>query len=254
VPLPIPLNANDIVGRIADAASDRTRLAIIDHIASRTAIVFPVAEITAALHAKGARVLIDGAHALGQLPLDLEAIGADWYTANGHKWLYTPKGCAMFYAAPEVAARTLPLSVSHWHALGFPLAFDYVGTRDISAFLSVPAVLKFIDGFGIDAMRAYMTELARFGGGLMSGLGAHAVAPDAFFASMRAFILPQTRIATGADADALMHEMWTQHRIQIAAGDFEGKLLCRLSAQIYTDRADFEHFARTLERHGWAGR
>ena len=254
VALPMPLTANDVAGRIVDAASDRTRLAIIDHIASRTAIVFPVAEITAVLKAKGVRVLIDGAHALGQLPLDLEAIGADWYTANGHKWLYTPKGCAMFYAAPEVASRTVPLSVSHWHALGFPLAFDYVGTRDISAFLSVPAALKFIDGFGIDAMRAHMVELARFGGRLMGEIGAEAVAPDAFFASMRAFILPQSRTATAADADALMHDMWSQHRIQIAAGDFEGKLLCRLSAQIYNERADFEGFAQILDRHGWAGR
>ena len=254
VALPMPLTANDVAGRIVDAASDRTRLAIIDHIASRTAIVFPVAEITAVLKAKGVRVLIDGAHALGQLPLDLEAISADWYTANGHKWLYTPKGCAMFYAAPEVASRTVPLSVSHWHALGFPLAFDYVGTRDISAFLSVPAALKFIDGFGIDAMRAHMVELARFGGRLMGEIGAEAVAPDAFFASMRAFILPQSRTATAADADALMHDMWSQHRIQIAAGDFEGKLLCRLSAQIYNERADFEHFVQTLDRDGWAGR
>src|SRR6185436_21140777 len=106
----LPLNVNDVVGRIADAANKRTRLAIIDHIASRTAIKFPVAEITAALHAKGAQVLIDGAHALGQVPLELEAIGADWYTANAHKWLYAPKGCAMLYAAPHVAERTVPLS------------------------------------------------------------------------------------------------------------------------------------------------
>jgi isopenicillin-N epimerase len=84
------LTANDVVERIADAAGAKTRLAIIDHIASPTAVVFPVVEITRALKAKGARVLIDGAHGVGQLALDLPAIGADWYTANGHKWLYAP--------------------------------------------------------------------------------------------------------------------------------------------------------------------
>ena len=254
VPLPIPLNVNDVVGRIADAAGNRTRLAIIDHIASRTAVVFPVTEITAALKAKGVRVLIDGAHALGHLPLNLEAIGADWYTANGHKWLYTPKGCAMFYAAPDVASRTVPLSVSHWHQLGFPLAFDYVGTRDISACLSVPAALTFINGFGIDAMRAYMIDLARFGGQAMQALDATPVAPDSAFAAMRAYVLPQNRRADQADADALMHDLWSQHRIQIAAGEFQGRLLCRLSAQIYNEQSDFERFAEILNRHGWAGR
>jgi isopenicillin-N epimerase len=254
VALPIPLNINDVVERIADAASNRTRLAIIDHIASRTAVVFPVAEITAALKAKGVRVLIDGAHALGHLPLDLEAIGADWYTANGHKWLYTPKGCAMFYAAPDVAARTVPLSVSHWHELGFPLAFDYVGTRDISAFLSVPAALRFVERFGFEAARSYKLELARFGDVLMQELGGEPVATDSAFAAMRAHILPQTRAADAADADALMHDLWAEHRIQIAAGDFHGKLLCRLSAQIYNERADFDRFANVLRRHGWPGR
>ena len=132
VELPIPLTANDVVERIAEAAGSRTRLAIIDHISSPTAIVFPVAEITRALKAKGVAVMIDGAHAVGQLDLDLPAIGADWYTANAHKWLYAPKGCAFLMRAPD-AAQPLPLSVSHWHDLGFPRAFDYVGTRDVSA-------------------------------------------------------------------------------------------------------------------------
>jgi isopenicillin-N epimerase len=198
--------------------------------------------------------MIDGAHALGQIALDLETIGADWYTANAHKWLYAPKGCAFLYAAPEVAPRTKPLAVSHWHALSFPLPFDYVGTRDISAFLSVPAALKFIEGFGIDRMRAHMIDLARFGGTLMQELGAAPVAPDAAFAAMRAYVLPQSRVAQQSDADSLMHDLWTDHRIQIAAGEFEGKLLCRLSAQIYNGRADFERFFEAIRQHGWARR
>ena len=254
VALPIPLKANDIVERIAEGAGPRTRLAIIDHIASPTAVVFPVAEITAALKAKGVRVLIDGAHALGHLPLDLEAIGADWYTANAHKWLFAPKGCAMLYASAEMAARTVPLAVSHWHGLGFPRAFDYVGTRDISAFLSVPAALDFIERFGIEKMHAHMFALAREGGALMRRLGAEAVAGDAMSCAMRAYILPQSRTAEPADATDLMHELWEKHRIQVAASTFQGKLLCRLSAQIYNEGADFERAIAALSRDGWAGR
>jgi selenocysteine lyase/cysteine desulfurase len=88
----------------------------------------------------------------------------------------------------------------------------------------------------------------------MLELGAEPVASDAAFAAMRAHVLPQRRAATAADADALMHDLWAKHRIQIAAGDFQGKLLCRLSAQIYNERADFDRFADVLGRDGWPGR
>jgi len=254
VALPIPLTANDVVERIADAAGPRTKLAIIDHIASPTAIVFPVAEITRALKAKGAKVLIDGAHAVGQIALDLPAIGADWYTANAHKWLYSPKGSAFLYASEEVAGATTPLSVSHWHDLRFPRAFDYVGTRDVTPFLSVPAALDFIERFGAAEVRGYLDRLSRAGAEVVRALDAAPVAPDAMFAAMRAYVMPQTRAAEPGDAAHLMKTLWDKHRIQVASSAFQGKLLLRLSAQIYLERGDFEHATQTLARDGWPGR
>ncbi len=254
VSLPIPLTANNVVERIADAAGPKTRLAIIDHIASPTAVVFPVAEITRALKAKGVRVLIDGAHALGQLALDLPAIGADWYTANAHKWLFAPKGAAFLYATEEVAGETVPLSVSHWHELKFPRAFDYVGTRDVSAFLSVPAAIDFIERFGAANVRDYLAQLSRESIALVARLGAEPIAPDAMFAAMRTYILPQSRAAVPEDALQLMQELWEKHRVQVASSVFQGKLLLRLSAQIYVERADFERGVTALDRLGWPGR
>lgn len=254
VALPLPLTANDVVERIADAAGPKTRLAIIDHIASATAIVFPVAEITRALKAKGVRVMIDGAHAVGQLPLDLPAIGADWYTANGHKWLFAPKGAAFLYASEEVAGETVPLSVSHWHELRFPRAFDYVGTRDVSAFLSAPAAIDFVERFGAAEVRDYLARLSREGVALTARLGAEPIAPDAMFAAMRAYALPQRREAVPDDALQLMQGLWEKHRVQVASSVFQGKLLLRLSAQIYVERADFERGIAALDRHGWADR
>jgi isopenicillin-N epimerase len=254
VALPMPLTANDVVERIAEAAGAKTRLAIIDHIASPTAVVFPVAEITRALKAKGVRVLIDGAHAVGQLALDLPAIGADWYTANGHKWLYAPKGCAFLYATEAVAGQTVPLSVSHWHELRFPRAFDYVGTRDVSAFLSVPAAIDFFERFDAAKVRDYLLQLSRDGVAMMARLGAEPVAPDAMFAAMRTYILPQRRETVPDDALQLMYGMWDKHRVQLASNAFQGKLLVRLSAQIYIERADFAHGIAALDSHGWPGR
>lgn len=253
VALPVPLTANDVVERIVDAAGSRTRLAIIDHIASPTAIVFPVAEITRALKAKGARVLIDGAHAVGQLDLDVPAIDADWYTANAHKWLYAPKGSAFLYAAAD-APQPLPLSVSHWHDLGFPRAFDYVGTRDVTPFLSVPAALDFVDKFGATEIRAQLNRLSREGAEVMRALDATPVAPDSMFAAMRTYILPQRRTADPDDALTLMRTMWDDHRIQVASTAFQGNLQLRLSAQIYMDRTDYERAVDVLQRTGWPGR
>jgi isopenicillin-N epimerase len=254
VSLPIPLIANDVVERIVGTAGLQTRLAIIDHIASPTAVVFPVAEITRELKAKGVRVMIDGAHALGQLALDLPAIGADWYTANAHKWLFAPKGAAFLYAAEEVAVETAPLSVSHWHDLRFPRAFDYVGTRDVTGFLSVPAAIDFIERFGATAVRQYLCDLSREGVAVLRPLGAEPIAPDALFAAMRAYALPQQRPAEPDDALQLMKTMWDEHRIQVASSTFQGKLLLRLSAQVYVERTDFERCAAVLGRVGWPGR
>lgn len=254
VALPLPLTANDVVERIADAAGPKTRLAIIDHIASATAIVFPVAEITRALKAKGVRVMIDGAHAVGQLPLDLPAIGADWYTANGHKWLFAPKGAAFLYASEEVAGETVPLAVSHWHELKFPRAFDYVGTRDVTSFLSVPAAIDFVERFGAAKVRDYLAQLSRDGVAVVRRLGAEPIASDAMFVAMRAYTLPQRREAVPDDALQLMQGLWEKHRVQVASSVFQGKLLLRLSAQIYVERADFERGVAALDAHGWAGR
>jgi isopenicillin-N epimerase len=254
VALPLPFSANDVVERIADAANERTKLAIIDHIASPSAMLFPVAEITRALHAKGVMVLIDGAHAVGQLALDLPAIGADWYTANAHKWLYSPKGSAFLYAADEAAMRVRPLSVSHYHELAFPRAFDYVGTRDVTAFLSVPAAIEFVNEFGADDVRRYLATLSRAGAEIVKPLGVTPIAPDAMFAAMRAYILPQRRAVEAGDVMLLMRGLWDKHRIQVAANAYQGKFILRLSPQIYVERVDFEHLAQVLEREGWPGR
>lgn len=252
--LPVPLQANDVVGRITDAAGPRTRLAIIDHIASAPALVFPVKEITRALQAKGVRVLVDGAHALGQLALDLEDIGADWYTATAHKWFYSPKGSAFLFARDPQELKLRPLSVSHYYHDPYPLCFDYVGTRDVTAFLTVPHAMDFIESYGARDIREHLETLSREGTAIFARIGAAPIAPDSMFAAMRAYHLPQAREVRAEDAQALINGFWDRHRVQVAASAYQGKLLLRVSAQLYVDRGDFAHLADLLERHGWPGR
>ena len=252
--LPIPFTSNDVADRIADAAGPRTRLAIIDHIASAPALVFPVAEITRALQAKGVKVMVDGAHALGQLELNLEEIGADWYTATAHKWFYSPKGSAFLHARNPGDLALRPLSVSHYYNDPFPLCFDYVGTRDVTAFLTLSPAQDFIEQHGAADIRNWLTRLSRAGIEPLSRIGATPIAPDSMFAAMRAYHLPQRRPVVPDDAQQLINGFWDKNRIQIAASAYQGKLLLRVSAQIYVDIDDIAHLADTLERDGWPGR
>jgi len=252
--LPIPMTSNDVVGRIVDAATPRTRLAIIDHIASAPALVFPVAEITRALQARGVKVMVDGAHALGQLDLNLDGIGADWYTATAHKWFYAAKGSAFLHARNPGDMQLRPLSVSHYYNDPFPLCFDYVGTRDVTAFLTLSPAQDFIEQYGAAEIRTWLTSLSRAGIEPLSRIGATPIAPDSMFAAMRAYHLPQRRPVVPDDAQQLINGFWDKHRIQVAASAYQDKLLLRLSAQVYVDLEDFGHLTDVLDREGWPGR
>jgi isopenicillin-N epimerase len=253
LPLPCTTDA-DIVERVVSAAGPRTVLAILDHIVSPTGFVLPVAEIVRGLKARGVRVMIDGAHGPGQIALDVPGLGADWVTGNLHKWLYTPRGTAYFWAAPEVRDITLPLNISHDAAQGFPRAFDYTGTRDSTAWLCAPDVLAFVAEFGLDRIISHNRTLAAQGARAFERLGATRNAGDGQFAAMQSLTLPTLRAAAPEDAVWLIAQMWDQHRIQIASNSVDGRLLLRVSAQIYVSPEDFDRAATALDRLGWPGR
>jgi isopenicillin-N epimerase len=254
VEIPVPTAADDIVWRLDQALATHVKVAIIDHITSPTALVMPLARIIPKLHAHGARVIIDGAHAIGQVPIDLEALGADWYVSNLHKWLFAPKGTALLYASKKVAPTTRPNVVSHFIAMGFPASFDYTGTRDNSGWLAAPAAIRFFEDLGPERVRAYQKRLLQTVDELLTGIGADPVAPIEMNAAMRSFVLPQRRAATPEDADALLDALWTRHRIQVWTKDFAGHLLLRVSAQVYVDEADLRRLRDVLKAEGWPAR
>lgn len=255
VDLPIPFtSSDDVVARVLAGANVRTRLAILDHIVSPTAFVLPVARIAQALKDRGVRVMIDGAHGPGQIPLDVPGLGADWVTGNLHKWFYAPRGTAYLWAAPEVRDITLPLNISHDVADGFPRAFDYTGTRDSTAWLCVPDAMAFVAGYGLDRIMAHNRALAHAGTTLFARLGATPNAEPIQFAAMQSMTLPTRRAATPEDAVWLIAQMWDQHRVQIAASAVNGRLLLRVSAQIYVELGDFARAAEALDTLGWPGR
>jgi isopenicillin-N epimerase len=252
--IPLPTTADDARARIREAAGPRVRLAIIDHITSATALVFPIADIVADLHKRGTRVLVDGAHAIGQIPLDIGEIGADWYVTNMHKWLYAPKGSALLHAADAMRPMTRPAITSHYIEMGFPKSFDWVGTRDYSGWLALPVALAFLNELGPERLRRHEALHVNLATELMHGLGARPAGERRMCAAMRAFILPQGRQAHADDALALKQSLWEDASIQVNAGVVGGSLLIRISTQAYVEAADLHDLRTQLERGGWPGR
>ena len=206
--LPFPINhPHDALEAVLAAVTPRTRLAVIDHVTSPTALVLPIADIVAALAERGVDTLVDGAHGPGMLDLDVPAIGAAWYVGNLHKWVYAPKGSAFLWVAPDRQPGIRPLVISHGansprtERSRFRLEFDWTGTGDQTPYLAVPAALRFgaslLPG-GWEAMRRRNHDLAIDGRDLvLRALDQAPPAPDAMIGSMATVPLPPTLDAGG---------------------------------------------------------
>ncbi len=254
VPIALPADKDQIIERVLAAAGARVRLALLDHITSPTALVFPVRELAAQLRQRGILLLVDGAHAIGQVPLDLSAIGADWYVSNLHKWQFAPRGTALLHATGTAAALTRPLVTSHFIELGFPRSFDYLGTRDYTAWLAAPAALRFHQQLGVARLRAYQASLIAHASRALVGVGAEAIAPAELSAAMRCFHLPQHRPAVPEDAGEVMRMLWERARIQVRCITLGSRLLLRVCGQAYVEAEEFTALAETLRRYGWPAR
>jgi len=238
VPFPIS-DAAEIIAAVKQKLSTRTRLAIFDHVTSQTAIVSPVRELTALAHAAGALVLIDGAHGPGMLDLDVQAVGADWYVGNCHKWLMAPKGCGFLWASPPRQADLHPLVISHGYGRGFTAEFDWTGTRDPSAWLAVPAAIEFHQKLGGPALRERNRTLARNAADMLAQTwNTERGAPDALTGSMAAVRLPLAGPATPERANKLRVKLFEQHRIEVPVTCVAGAMWVRVSAQAYNGPED----------------
>lgn len=247
VEVPIPLPLDDVAAVIAAVAArlgPRTRLAIFDHVASSSALILPVAELTRLARGAGARVLIDGAHAPGQVQLDLPAVGADWYVGNCHKWLMAPRGCGFLWAPPESQALVHPLTISHGYGTGFLAEFDWTGTRDPTPFLAVPAAIACHQRLGGAALMARNDALARDAAHLLAAAwGTETGPPEGAFAAMATVRLPLADAKTAEEGIALQRRLSDEYGIEVAVIAQAGPLWVRISAQAYNELADYERLA-----------
>jgi len=241
IPFPRPSPA-EVLDTVAAAITPDTRIAVIDHITSASALVLPVAGIVALCHARGVPVLVDGAHAPGQIDLDLTAIGADWYTGNCHKWLCAPKGAAFLWSAPNRQAGLHPVVISHGLDQGYLAEFGWTGTRDPSAALSVPAAIDFHEQLGGPALRRRNVSLAMDAAAMLADrLGTETGTAPPMAGAMGLVRLPL------ADATGLRARL-------LAAGTdapihaIDGGVWLRLSAFAYNEPEDYVRLGDILAR------
>jgi isopenicillin-N epimerase len=248
--MPLPLSdCGAIATAIGSRCGPRTRLAILDHVTSPTAVVCAIRDLTSLCHTSGAAVLVDGAHAPGMLTLDIPSIGADWYVGNCHKWLMAPKGSGFLWTSPARQSNTHPLVISHGYGQGFTVEFDWTGTRDPSAWLAVPAAIDFHRRLGGPALQARNTALAREAANLLAERWrSERATSDALTGSMAAVRLPAKGVATVHRALELRRLLFDQHRIEVAICLFGGALWARISAQAYNELGDYERLAQLFAR------
>ncbi|HET6529678.1 MAG TPA: aminotransferase class V-fold PLP-dependent enzyme [Actinoplanes sp.] len=249
VPLGVP--DAEVVARIRNALRlGKTRLLIVDQLTSPTARAFPVRAITAAAREHDVPVLVDAAHAPGMLPVDVAAIGADFWVGNLHKWAFAPRGTALLSVAPDWRRRIDPLVVSWQQDEGFPAAVEFQGTVDYTAWLSAPAGLYVLRTLGPDTVRRHNAALAAYGQRVVAaalGLVASDL-PDPGLAevSMRLVPLPAGLATTYPEAHALRQHIADKLAVETAINAWGGRGWLRLSAQVYNRPEEYERLADLL--------
>ncbi len=265
IPLPIE-SAERIVEAIVGRATERTRLAMLDHVTSPTAVVFPIERIVRELAERDIDTLVDGAHAPGMIPLDMDQLGAAYYTGNCHKWLCAPKGAGFLYVREDRQEGLHPAVISHGlntprpDSLPLHDEFDWTGTADPSAWLCVGESIRFLEGLMPGGMAALMEHNHRLALQarkiLCDSLDVEPICPAGMIGSMAVVSLPEEEEAKASmDPDTtpifvprLQTDLLERYGIEIPVyyWPVAPHRLVRLSAQAYNDVTQYERLAEAL--------
>jgi len=260
VPFPIR-SAAEVLGTVLDRTTPRTRAAVLDHVTSPTGLVFPIRELVAELDDRGVTVIVDGAHAPGMVDLDVDGIGAPFYTGNCHKWICAPKGAAFLSVREDWRDRTRPLVISHGAdaPLGersrFRHEFDWTGTADPTAWLSIPSAIDTIGAMvagGWPEVRSRNRALALAARSeLCTALGVDPPAPDGMIGSLAALPLPPltgSASARPAGVDPLQDRLFRDFHIEVPVTTWSTPMqrAIRISAHLYNTIDEFRCLASAV--------
>ena len=245
VMIPVHAAAPDITPLVVAHLTDRTRLIVVDHIASPTARQFPVGEIVAAAHREDVAVFVDGAHAPAQIDVDLNNLGADFWTGNFHKWPCAARGTAALYVAPRWRQLVRPLVTSWRHGEGFPAAFDDTGTQDQSAWLTLGDALDVLERLSPTRLRRHGAALAAYGQHVLADV-LRISAEDLWGDDelwMRCVPLPRGVATTESAKRALWRRISDELQCEVAVTSWSGRGAIRISAHAYNAPAEYDRLA-----------
>jgi isopenicillin-N epimerase len=253
IPLPVT-SAAALVDQLWAGVTERTRIIVISHITSPTALIFPIAEICRRAAAQGILTVVDGAHAPGQITVALDALGTDFYTGNCHKWLCAPRGAGFLYARPDRQQLLQPLVVSWgWQAREpgpspFQDHFEWIGTDDPSAYLSVPAAIEFQTQHDWPQVRADCHQLATLARARLAELtGLPQICPDStqWWNQMCAVPLP---VQVGSTEVDLQRQLWDAYKVEVPLVDWQEWRFVRISIQAYNTPRDVDRLTAGLTK------
>ena len=253
-PISLPVSTQaELVEYFLAGITPQTKVIFLSHITSPTALIFPVEEICKRAREKNIITIIDGAHAPGQISLDLEAINPDIYTGACHKWLCAPKGSAFLYAHPDIQPRLKPLVVSWGYESENPGPSQFIdyhewqGTRDLAAFLAVPRAIQFQVDNQWDSVRQRCHELALKAQSQIDALtGLPAISPPSsqWFQQMVSVRLPPE-----IDPESLKNHLYDKYQIEVLALLWHDQPFMRISFQAYNPETDLDALLAAFEKY-----
>ena len=253
VPLPVR-SSEQIAQHVLEGISPRTRLLVIDHVTSPTALIFPVGKIVRECARHGVDVLIDGAHAPGMLPLNVQELGAAYYAGNLHKWACAPRGSGFVWVRPDRQPGIHPLVISHYLDEGFAKEFGWQGTRDLSAWLAIPRAIAFMAELGWERVMSHNHAMAIWAQRLLcERWGVEPISPldGSLLGSMATVPLPAPLDTLDElRAQELQQRLYSEHRIEAPIMLWGGRAFVRPCCQVYNTPDEYERLARVVAE--WA--
>ena len=267
VEIPFPLtDVSVVMERMREAITPRSRLALLDHVTSATGLRMPLAELIELFHEADVSVLVDGAHAPGMIPVNIEALDADYYVANCHKWICSPKGAGFLYVRPELQGEVRPAVISHGANSGltgralFREEFEWMGTRDITPWLCVPVAIDYMGSLlpgGWDEVRTRNHQLVVQARRLLATeLDIAPPCSEELLGSLATMHLPEIKSlpTSGANStlglDALQEVLFHEYKIEVPVLSCpqSGRRMFRVSAQLYNEIDEYARLAEALKR------
>ncbi|MHC4414452.1 MAG: aminotransferase class V-fold PLP-dependent enzyme [Planctomycetota bacterium] len=249
VEIPLPVGSPDVVvDAIAAKLTAQTRLVLIDHITSSTAVVLPLERILDLCAQRGIDVLVDGAHAPGMIELNLEELKPAYYTANLHKWACAPKGAAFLWVRPDRQSHIHPNTISHFLGQGLTEEFSWQGTRDITAWLCAADAIEFMAGLGWPRIRRHNHELATWVQAMLSqqwGVEPATPLDGSMLGAMATLPLPEAAGRYGS-IEAFQARLLSRFRIEVPVIEWDDRWWIRPSCQVYNTADQYERLGEAV--------